>query len=166
MIDAILHVLDQAGPSKISVWTWTVAEYEVQVLTRLRDDSRVAAGRLVIDAGARQKNAGIIREWQASFGPDAVRYVHNHAKLARVESASGLKLLLRGSMNLNANPRFEQFDLTEGGADYDLVARVEDEIPALADNCSGAQVWAATRAAPAFDSQKLAMFDGLKAWTK
>ena len=62
MIDAVLHVLDQVGPAKLSLWTWTVAEYEVQVLTRLREDRRVTGGRLVIDAGARTKNAGIIAE--------------------------------------------------------------------------------------------------------
>ena len=65
MIDAILHVLDQVGPSAVSLWTWTVAEYEVQVLGRLRDDGRVTGGRLIIDAGARGKNAGIIRDWRA-----------------------------------------------------------------------------------------------------
>lgn len=166
MIDAVLHVLDQVGPAAVSLWTWTVAEYEVQTLTRLRDDHRVTGGRLVIDAGARTKNAGIIREWQASFGAGSVRYVTNHAKIARIESASGLKLLLRGSMNLNFNPRFEQFDITEGGADYDLVEQIEDELPALGDKCTGAQVWAASRVGYAFEQDQLALFSGMKVWAK
>ena len=166
MIDAVLHVLDQVGPAALSLWTWTVAEYEVQCLNRLRDDLRVTGGRLVIDASARAKNAGIIAQWKASFGVGSVRYVTNHAKIARIESASGLKLLLRGSMNLNFNPRFEQFDITEGGADYDLVERIEDDLPALSDDCSGAQVWAASRVADAFDSSQLSMFRGVKVWAK
>ena len=140
MIDAVLHVLDQVGPAKLSLWTWTVAEYEVQVLTRLRQDRRVTGGRLVIDAGARAKNAGIIAEWKSSFGAGSVRYVTNHAKIARIETASGLKFLLRGSMNLNFNPRFEQFDITEGGMDFDLVEEIEDDLPLLEDNCTGKQV--------------------------
>lgn len=166
MIDAVLHVLDQVGPSKLSLWTWTVAEYEVQTLTRLRQDERVTGGRLVIDAGARTKNAGIIAEWKDSFGEDAVRYVTNHSKIARIESESGLKLLLRGSMNLNFNPRFEQFDITEGGPDFDLVEQIEDELPVLGDRATGAQVWAASKVGNAFDSQQLAMFSGLKVWAK
>ena len=166
MIDAVLHVLDQVGPSKLSLWTWTVAEYEVQTLTRLRQDERVTGGRLVIDAGARTKNAGIIAEWKDSFGEDAVRYVTNHSKIARIESESGLKLLLRGSMNLNFNPRFEQFDITEGGLDFDLVEQIEDELPVLGDRATGAQVWAASKVGNAFDSQQLAMFSGLKVWAK
>lgn len=166
MIDAVLHVLDQVGPSKLSLWTWTVAEYEVQVLTRLREDHRVTGGCLVIDAGARTKNAGIIAEWKSSFGDDAVRYVTNHAKIARIESASGFKLLLRGSMNLNFNPRFEQFDITEGGMDFDLVEQIENELPVLGDKCTGQEVWQASRVGEAFEPQQLAIFSGAKVWAK
>jgi hypothetical protein len=166
MIDAILYALDQVGASHISLWTWTVAEYEVQTLTRLRKDARVIGGRLLIDQGARVKNAGLIREWQASFGADSVRYVMNHAKLARVESASGLRLLLRGSMNLNFNPRFEQFDISEGGPGYDLVRRIEDEMPILADDCSGKEAWKASKVSAAFDQETLRMFSGVRVWAK
>lgn len=166
MIDAILHVLDEVGPASIALWTWTVAEYEVQTLTRLRIDKRLTAGRLVIDGGARQRNAGLIREWKGTFGPDSVRYVRNHAKIARIESASGLRLLLRGSMNLNFNPRFEQFDLTEGGEDFELVTSIEAELPAVADDAPGAEVWAASRVGDAFSPEQLTMFSGVKVWAK
>lgn len=166
MIDAILHVLDQVGPAKLSLWTWTVAEYEVQTLTRLREDRRVTGGRLVIDAGARTKNAGIIAEWKGSFGDDSVRYVTNHSKIARIESESGLKFLLRGSMNLNFNPRFEQFDITEGGPEFDMVEQVENELPILGDKCTGKQVWAASRVGEAFEPEQLALFSGAKVWAK
>lgn len=166
MIDAVLHVLDQVGPSKLSLWTWTVAEYEVQVLNRLRDDRRVTGGRLVIDAGARTKNAGIIAEWKGAFGESSVRYVTNHAKIARIESESGLKFLLRGSMNLNFNPRFEQFDISEGGPEFDLVEQIESELPILSDKCTGKQVWEASRVSDAFDKSQLSLFSGVKVWAK
>ena len=166
MIDAILHVLDQVGPSKVSLWTWTVAEYEVQCLTRLRDDRRVTGGRLVIDAGARVKNAAIINEWKQAFGEGSVRYITNHSKVARIESSSGLKFLLRGSMNLNFNPRFEQFDITEGGPDFDLVERIEDDLPVLGDKCTGAEVWKASRVGDAFEPSQLSLFSGMKVWAK
>ena len=41
MIDAVLACLDQSGPSDVSLWTWTVAEYEIECLERLRNDGRV-----------------------------------------------------------------------------------------------------------------------------
>ena len=114
MIDAILHTLDELGPSEISVWTWTVADYEIEALTSLRRDGRITRGTLMIDPGARTKNSALIAEWKAAFGADSVRYVLNHAKIATVANGDK-KVLLRGSMNLNCNPRFEQFDLSEGG---------------------------------------------------
>ena len=166
MIDAVLHCLDEVGPAKVSIWTWTVAEYEVEVLTRLRRDKRITAGRLVIDGGARKKNAPIIREWKDTFGRESVRYVHNHAKIALIESASGLRLCLRGSMNLNFNPRFEQFNLTEGGQDFDLIRSVEDELPVLEDDATGDQIWTATKASAAFTQETLDLFGRVKVWAK
>lgn len=165
MIDAILACLSQTGPASISMWTWTVAEYEIECLEKLRQDKRITDGRLIIDYGARNKNAGLIHQWKGTFGDDSVRYVVNHAKIARIESAT-FKLLLRGSMNLNNNPRFEQFDLTEGGMDFDLVEKIENDLPTLPDNSSGAQCYGASKVANAFDVGQLSMFKGVKTWAK
>jgi hypothetical protein len=165
MIDAILACLDQTGPAAVSLWTWTVAEYEVQCLDRLRQDGRLTSGLLVIDYGARNKNAGLIRQWKAAHGPESVRYVVNHAKMATVKT-DHFRLLLRGSMNLNFNPRFEQLDVTEGGEDFALVARLESELPVLPDEASGAESFKASRVAEAFDKETLALFKGVKVWAK
>lgn len=162
MIDAVLHVLDQVGPAAVSLWTWTVAEYEVQVLTRLQIDKRITAGRLIIDHGARNKNAQIIADWKTQFGDDSVRYVVNHAKIATIKTASGLQFLLRGSMNLNFNPRFEQFDMTEGGPEFDLVKGIENELPTLNDDCTGKEAYKASKLDNAFSAEQLQLFDNPK----
>jgi hypothetical protein len=165
MIDAILACLDQTGPAHVSVWTWTVAEYEVAALSRLMRDERLLSGRMVIDGGARNKNAGIISDWKQSFGQDSVRYVVNHAKIALIEN-NNWKLLLRGSMNLNFNPRFEQFDLTEGGADFELVREIKNELPILMDSASTGETYSATKLEQAFDAKTLDLFGGTKVWAK
>lgn len=165
MIDAVLACLEQTGPAAVSLWTWTVAEYEVECLEALQNSGRITGGRLVIDYGARNKNAGIIANWKRSYGPDSVRYVVNHAKIATIQT-DRFRLLLRGSMNLNMNPRFEQFDLTEGGPDFDLVKEVEDELPILPDDCSGESVYKASKVADAFNTEQLSLFTGVKVWAK
>lgn len=165
MLDAVLHVLDCVGPARVSLWTWTVADYEIERFNELRHDGRVTGGRLIIDHGARNKNADLIASWKAGFGDHSVRYVLNHAKIATVEGG-GFRCLLRGSMNLNFNPRFEQFDLTEGGPDFDLVREVEDELPSLPDNATGRAVYAASKVADAFAPETLALFSGVKTWNK
>ena len=165
MIDAVLACLDQTGPAAVSLWTWTVAEYEVECLEALQNSGRITGGQLVIDYGARNKNAGIIANWKRSYGADSVRYVVNHAKIATIQT-DRYKLLLRGSMNLNMNPRFEQFDLTEGGPDFDLVKEVENELPVLPDDCTGADAYKASKVADAFNPEQLSLFTGVKVWAK
>lgn len=69
-------------------------------------------------------------------------------------------------MNLNFNPRFEQFDLTEGGADFALIRSVEDDLPYLPDACTGPQAYHASKVSSAFDQQTLNLFSGIKVWKK
>lgn len=165
MIDAVLHVLDCVGPARLTIWTWTIAGYEIDVFSALMRDGRLTDGLLIIDHAGRVKNASLIADWSGVFGPRSVKYVVNHAKIATVEGG-GLRVLLRGSMNLNFNPRFEQLDVTEGGPDFGLVAKIEGEIPFVVAPVTGRAVYAASRVGKAFGSQTLAMFSGAKTWAK
>jgi hypothetical protein len=168
MIDAVLHCLDQLAPEPVtlSLWTWTVAEYEIQCLERLMLDKRIKAATLVIDHGARGKNKALLEKWISIFGPGSVRFVVNHSKIATIEGA-GARLLLRGSMNLNFNPRFEQFDLTEGGQDFELVRSIEAELETLSIDCSGADAYRSSKVSSAFDQQTLSLFSkDIKTWAK
>lgn len=166
MIDAVLACLEQTGPARISLWTWTVAEYEVECLARLRMDGRITDGTLIIDYGARNKNASIIREWKDRFGQMAVRYVVNHAKIATIDGG-GWRLLLLGSMNLNCNLRFEQLDVTEGGEDFELVKRIEADLPVLEEEeITGEKVYAVSRLGNAVQADNLPIFCGARVWAK
>lgn len=165
MLDAISHVLDELGPSRISLWTWTIAEYEVVVFTEMMRDSRISDAPLVIDGGARNKNHSLIASWKESFGGGSVRYVTNHAKIATVEGG-GRRVLVRGSMNLNFNPRFEQLDVTEGGPDFDLVRQIESELPVLEDDASNADVYTASKVGSAFEPEQLEVFRKVRRWAK
>lgn len=164
MIDCLHHVLNELGPSYVSVWTWAIADYEVQAVGGLMDRGEVLTARLIVDYSAGKRNADLLDNWRDRFGEESVRVVKNHAKLARVWNDAGLRVLLRGSFNLNYNPRFEQLDVTEGGADFELVARIEDEIPVLPREHSHAEVVAASKLVQVFEPATLAMFDGLRKW--
>lgn len=167
MLDGILHCLDQVGPSFISVWTWSVAELDIEVLCRLMQEKRLTGARLVIDGSARQKYPKIVFSWRKVFGRESVRYVINHAKIATIESVSGFKLCLRGSMSLNFNPRFENVDLSEGDGAFDVVRAIEEALPVLPGNCSGEEIYEASQLATAhWDDSSLEIFPQLRTWTK
>jgi hypothetical protein len=163
MIDLVQHVLREVGPASVSVWTWAIADYEVEVMTGLMASASITSGRLIVDRSAERRSVGTIDGWRARFGVDAVRVCKTHAKIARVWNER-FKVLLRGSMNLNCNPRFEQADITEGGPDFDLVERLESELPVLARLCSNADAEKASRLSLAFEAGEMAMFSGVKPW--
>lgn len=166
MIDAILHCLDQVGPAHVSVWTWVIADYEVDSLHSLMVRNKVIDARLVIDitaCRANMKRQPIVESWRQKFGERSVLTCKNHAKIARVWN-DRFHVLLRGSLNLNFNPRFENLDVTEGGEDFKLVERIESELPCLPRRCSNAEADAASSLGRAFETSQLQMFSGLKTW--
>ncbi len=175
MVDAVLHCLEACAPAKLSIWTWRIADYEVDVFRQLADSKQIVAGTLVIDHSARGASGGrgskadhgleLIDLWRSRFGASSVRYVVNHSKIAIVEG-NGLRLLLRGSMNLNFNPRFEQLDITEGGEDVDLVLRIQEELETLEDGASFGEIARSSKVDQAFDKKTLDLFSGVKRWAK
>lgn len=165
MLDCILHCLDRIGEASVSVWTWAIADYEVEAMCGLMARCEIDDGRLILDASANQRNPEIVDKWRDRFGDERVKVCRNHAKIARVWNED-FKLLLRGSMNLNYNPRFEQLDVSEGGPEFDLVGRIEDELPLLPRKYDNAQVESATGLNKAFEYSTLQMFRGVKPWSK
>lgn len=165
MIDVINDLLWKMGTAHVSVWTWAIAEYEVEVFTALMDRGEIQSGRLVLDYTAEHRNAGLIDQWRGRFGDDAVRIVRSHAKIARVWN-DDYRFLARGSMNLNYNPRFEQFDLTEGGEDFDLVASIEDELQVLRPGASRREAEKNSQLNRAWKEDQIEMFGEKKVWAK
>lgn len=165
MIDVINDLVWKMGSANVSVWTWAIAEYEVEVFTALMDRAEIQSGRLVIDYTAEIRNAGLIQQWRDRFGDETVRIVRSHAKIARVWNDE-YSFLARGSMNLNYNPRFEQFDLTEGGDDFDLVASIEDDLQVLRPHASRREAERNTQLELAWKADQVEMFGQRKVWAK
>lgn len=164
-VDAILHCLDGVGPAHLSLWTWVAAAYDIQQLCA---HPHAVTGTLLIDMDARTRtrnNTAFAVQWRARFGPDSLRYVVSHAKMALLESAS-YRVLLRGSANLNRNDRLEQLDITEGGADFDLVKRIVDDYPLLPDEVTAKEVYVVCKVGGRVDAREVAGLRGLKVWAR
>lgn len=172
MIDVVQHLLAQIGGGHVSIWTWAIAEYEVATLTGLLLRPDILSARLVVDQSADKRNPGLIEQWRQRWGPEQVRILRNHAKIVRIWNDE-LRILARGSFNLNFNPRTEQFDLDEGSPAFDLIASIEDALPVLPRGYTSADVMAAGKLDRAFPPETLAQFvtpgapswaAGLKTW--
>jgi len=165
MIDVISVLISATKPSVVSVWTWAIADYEVECFEKFMSDKDISGGLLVIDRAAENRNAEIIQRWRDRFGDESVKVCQNHAKISTVEG-QGLKFLARGSMNLNCNPRFEQLDITEGGEDFDLVRKIEGELKVLRAKCDYGESARNSQVGKAFEKSELELFKGIKTWRK
>jgi len=171
LIDVILHVLACVGPAEVSVWTWTIAEFDLDAIKApenfqmLGRDARVTGGRLIIDEAQRTKSAYLIDGWRERFGPESVRYAQTHAKIATI-SNDRFRVCVRGSLNLNANPRFENLDVTEGGPDFDLVREIEEELPVMPPTVATERISRASKVNTFPDLEKLPLFADVKTWSR
>jgi hypothetical protein len=175
MIDVLLAILDQTGPAHVSIWVWAIADWEVRVIDRMMEDKRIMSAVLHCEHGMLSRKPQIIRDWQERFGEKSVKFVISHAKIIRIWN-DDWRVCVRGSCNLNYNPRYEQIDIDEGAPAFDLVARLEEEIP-WSDGSNGREVYAASGVGRAFQGEakkklfgKLALWEsegdggGLKTW--
>jgi hypothetical protein len=164
MIDLILACLAQCGPSRLTLWTWAIAQHDVNCVERLMMEGKIKSALLVIHTAIKGRDRDLMLRWQAKWGKESIRWVINHAKLATIESEE-FKLLLRGSLNLNFNPRFENFDLDEGHPGFELVREIEASLPVLEFEHEEAEVRRATGIDAAFAAAKLRPFGDFKTWS-
>lgn len=128
MIDIATAALEICGPAEVSVWTWCIAEYEVEAFSSFFIDQRVSALRVVMDWAGAQRDMPLVGDLQERFGVDCIRVTKTHAKIVTIATECGWRIVIRGSMNLNANPRFEQFDVSDDEGIFDAVTEVEEEL--------------------------------------
>lgn len=128
MIDLASAVLEKTGPADVTVWTWCIAEYEVEAITAFMADGRIRSLRMVMDWAGAQRDMPVVSELQGRYGNDCIRVTKTHAKIVTVATDDGWRVVIRGSMNLNANPRFEQFDVSDDADIFDVVDEVTAEM--------------------------------------
>jgi hypothetical protein len=116
MLD-IIRAMAEACGGKVDLWlsTWTVGIRDLENVGILTERGTIDTLRLVVDAGFARLKPEHCRQMIETFGAGAVRLTKTHAKVAVVRGG-GLDFVVRGSLNLNRNIRFENVDIDEGGA--------------------------------------------------
>jgi len=127
LLDLIKAVSDQIGPASLTVSTWSTGIRDTQNLGILIDQGAFSSVRLCLDrsfAGRQpQYLAGVIETW----GIENIRMTRNHAKFFMLRNDTW-NICCRSSMNLNRNPRLEQFDIDNSLEMCDFFENVIDEI--------------------------------------
>ena len=169
MIDLVRHFVADLtaaarGPLHASVWTWAIADYELDAFEWFFATRALSGATLVIDRGAEIRNGPLLERWRQTFGPESVRVCHNHAKIITVTDGT-LRIAARGSSNLNQNPRLEQLDISVNDGAFELIQAEEQSIPVLPPTATPQQYADATGIG-AYGGEQMRMFAGIRTWAK
>lgn len=115
MIDLIRAVLERTGPAALRLSTWTIGLRDAHAAAFLLSRGAVTSLQLMIDRSFAVRQPAYCAAVRHLFGDDAIRATYTHAKIALI-TADGWNVAIRGSMNLNKNPRFENFDIDDDPA--------------------------------------------------
>lgn len=127
LLDLIGAVLTQTGAADVLVSTWTPGRAEMSLVADMLRRHEITRFRLLVDRSFVTRHPEYVREINGKFGAEAIRQTRTHAKFALI-AGGGYRIAIRTSMNFNRNPRFEQFDLDDDPAIYELFDRIADEL--------------------------------------
>lgn len=141
LLDLVAAVLEQTGAADVSVSTWTTGIRDIERAAWLLESGAIRAFSLLTDRSFPGRQPDYCTALVKRFGDSAIRSTRTHAKFAVIVN-DGWSIVIRSSMNLNTNPRFEQFDLDDDAA---LCRFFLDHIEAQAagfDDVATAAQWA------------------------
>jgi hypothetical protein len=109
LIDVILAMLDRTGPADVWISTWSVSIRDAETAAELLRSSKIRALKLYTDKSLASVKPLYAAALVRLFGRGACRTSSIHAKIAVIQN-DAWSVVIRSSMNLNRNPRFEQWD--------------------------------------------------------
>jgi hypothetical protein len=125
--DAVAWLLEQTGPADVTLSTWTAAHVEIESAWRLMNNGAIRSLRWLVDFSFPRRQPGYCDALRERFGDDVIRLTKNHAKFVLVRNESW-DLVLRTSMNLNENPRFEYLEVSESAPMAEFLAEIVGEV--------------------------------------
>lgn len=127
LIDLADAVLDYTGPAEIFVSTWTAATADLDGVLDWIERGRVIDARWLVDLTFQRRAPELAHKIRQIFGPDSIRVAQTHAKFMLIENQDW-SVVIRTSMNLNFNPRFEDFTIAHDPELADFLRGIMSEI--------------------------------------
>lgn len=126
-LDMIQVISDQIGPCDLLISTWTTALDHTRQIGILIQQGRFPTIRLMIDNSFVTRHMDYITEIVRVYGEDNIRQARIHAKFFTMRNEKW-NLCVRSSMNLNRNPRLEQYDLDDDPEMCDFFEKIWSEV--------------------------------------
>jgi hypothetical protein len=127
LIELIETLLDQTGPADVFLSTWTAAGSDLTDAFKLIDSGKMRSFRILVDHTFQRRKPAFAAKVRELFGIEAVRVTRNHAKFCLIRNDTW-DLVIKTSMNLNFNPRLEDFDIADDPRTADFLQGLMNEI--------------------------------------
>jgi len=112
LIELITVILDQTGPADLFISTWTASGADISDAHDLVESKKIKSIKFMVDMTFQRRQPGFAAKIRELFGYDAIRVTKNHAKFVLIQNEAW-NLVIKTSMNLNSNPRLEDFDIQD-----------------------------------------------------
>lgn len=120
LLDLIKAILEKTGPADISLSTWTANRQEAVELTAMKAAGTIRTMRWLVDLTFVRRDPEAAHSIRQAFGVEAIRVANVHSKFCLFKN-DAWRLVLRGSFNLNMNPRTEDFTLAHDPELFDFI---------------------------------------------
>ena len=127
IINVIEHCLKQIGPADVVICTWSAASGDIRAASRLCAENAIKSLKFIVDFSFKSRKPEFCQELADTFGGDCIRVTSCHAKFVTMKSATH-SLVIRTSMNLNYNPRFENFEISDDARLHLFMSEIVAEI--------------------------------------
>ena len=127
LLDLIRAVAEQTGPAALTVSTWSTGIRDTQNMGVLQDQGMFTSVRLCLDRSFAGRQPRYMSEVIRVWGEENIRMTRNHCKFFMLRNDQW-NICCRSSMNLNRNPRLEQYDLDDSLKLCEFFEEIIDEI--------------------------------------
>lgn len=127
LFDLLSVLLKKVGPASVWVTTWTAGDADLKDAYNFIEQGLITDFKLLIDRSFETRQGSYVRTVAQTFGEDSVRIARLHAKVALIK-AGDIHLCIRTSMNLNSNPRWEQFEVTDDKEMFEFLKEMWDSV--------------------------------------
>ncbi len=125
LIEAVIELIGPVDAMFIS--TWTAAHVDVGKILEFVKSGLVKDARWLVDFSFSRRSPALVHEIRNTFGPNAIRVSKNHSKYVTLRNADH-KVVIRCSMNINANMRNEHFSLEHSEELYNFLEEINNAI--------------------------------------
>ena len=113
LLDLVRAVLEQTGPAHVVLSTWTFGIRDAEMAAWLvRPGGPMLSLKFLVDKQFESREPKYCARIRQLFGAESIVLSVVHAKFATLKN-DAWNISIRSSMNLNRNPRWEQFDLND-----------------------------------------------------